>query len=222
MKTVCTIPADRLRALLLVAGEKAQRHACIHFDAPRGTLVSTNGNMMFLIAEALNLDSGAPFSVRREPIESVLKLTRATANPDVEILVGEGEDNREVVLRLGTASIPTREDEVKFPGYLYAFPRSAPNGTVAQFDPRLTGKLQEAFRLSMGLPKDRKPFLHLAHNGDGPGVMVCSDPTLIGIVMPYRSDGSAPEWLAEALKRHRPLSAVASAETAEETMAAAA
>lgn len=73
----------------------------------------------------------------------------------------------------------------KFPDWRRVVP-TAPTGEIAQYNPDLLVAVRDCAAAAVGTGK--YSGLHMAHNGDGPGLYQCASQDFIGLVMPLRLD----------------------------------
>lgn len=101
---------------------------------------------------------------------------------------------RDITLTFGEITTTAKELDGKFPDYRRVVP-SEVDGTPAQFDPRLTNRIEKACS-TLGY----KSFTGIAYNGDKSGLSVI-DEGFVVVTMPFRAEPNnvSPAWVQESL-----------------------
>jgi DNA polymerase-3 subunit beta len=101
---------------------------------------------------------------------------------------------RDITLMSGEITTTAKELDGKFPDYRRVVP-SKVDGKTAQFDPRLTNRLDKACTI-LGY----KSFVGIAYNGNSSGLSVI-DEGFVVVTMPFKSDPDSvsPSWVQEPL-----------------------
>ena len=195
---VCEISAAQLKGLLMTAGKSDVRYYLngIYFDTVCGRLVSTDGHCAVLMRHTL--DAGTePFILSRCIAERALKLATRKF-PTLTVGISAGPERRTIILRHANGAVTGLEIEGRFPQYQLIVPQEV-SGVTGNFNPQLLAAVDKAITLcAYEEPKEQATILH--HNGsDKAAVMTCSNPGVLGVIMPMRVDQRGIGQFTEAL-----------------------
>jgi hypothetical protein len=187
------IPADTIKALLVIAGKNDIRHylnsVCIDVRASDAVAVATDGHK--LLALPLTATDDAPalvsgqYIIRREALEGVKAVLKRP------ILVTIDATARMATLENGStvASSPLMDD--KYPDWRRVVPLTV-SGEVAQFNAEYVGAFGKVHKL---LGSKYSPAIR--HNGDAAARVILPGDA-VGVLMPMRGDPQPldnPAWL---------------------------
>jgi DNA polymerase-3 subunit beta len=200
------IPADTIKALLVIAAKSDTRHylnsVCIDVRASDAVAVATDGHK--LLAVALTATDDAPalvpgqYIIRREALEGVKAVLKRPITVTIDPTTRTATiDNGSTV-----SSSPLMDD--KYPDWRRVVPLTV-SGEVSQFNAEYVGAFGKVHKLLGG-----KYSPSIRHNGDNAARVILPGDA-VGVIMPMRGDSQPldnPSWLV-------PPSAIEPAEVTE-------
>lgn len=186
------IPADTIKALLVIAAKKDVRSylnsVCIDVRASDAVAVATDGHKM--LAVALTVTDDAPalvpgrYIIRRESLEGVKAVLKRP------ILVTIDPTARAATINNGSAATTTPLMDATYPDWRKVVPLTV-SGEVAQFNADYIGAFGKVQTLLGG-----KYSPAILHNGDSAARVVLAGDA-VGVIMPMRGQPHLenPAWL---------------------------
>jgi DNA polymerase-3 subunit beta len=188
-----SIPADTIKALLVIAAKSDTRHylnsVCIDVRASDAVAVVTDGHK--LLAVALTATDDAPalvpgqYIIRREALEGVKAVLKRP------ILVTIDATARMATLDNGNAATTTPLMDDKYPDWRRVVPLTV-SGAVSQFNADYIGAFGKVHKLLGGAYSPA-----IQHNGDAAARVILPGDA-VGVIMPMRGDPQPldnPAWL---------------------------
>jgi len=189
------IPADTIKALLVIAAKKDVRgylnSVCIDVRASDAVAVVTDGHKMLAVALTVTDDAAAAalvpgrYIVAREALESVKPVLKRP------ILVTIDPTARAATLDNGSAATTTPLMDATYPDWRKVVPLTV-SGEVAQFNAEYVGAFGKVHKLLGG-----KYSPVIRHNGDNAARVVLAGDA-VGVIMPMRFNLQPlenPAWL---------------------------
>ncbi len=206
-------PVAALKAALLFAADNDARGylcgVCVE-HGPQGTqFTATDGHRLFNTLVSADTVRAEPlqYVIHRDVIHAAIRLVKRqtslpivweqVSNPDPE-RTGVTVVNQAHITIAGIQTTDVQVEHGRFPGWTRIVPTKL-SGKLAQFNPSYVYDCGKARALLLGknTSDPGSVFVHVMHNGDGPGFVSLGDDAF-AVLIPCRSEESEytyPKWI---------------------------